>query len=50
MKYRIIGTLFVLSVLAACYLVTQDGSQSEPQSVQDMQSTTDSNIQPLKIN
>lgn len=49
MKARILGTLFVLAVLAALFVVTQESGQSSP-SNQPVAPSNDTGLQPLKIN
>jgi len=49
MKYRIIGTLFLLIVLAALFVVTQEPSNTVPLG-QPTAPYNDTGLQPLKIN
>lgn len=48
MKYRIIGTLFVLAILAALAVLTQDGGNTG-QVNQPVAPQNDTGLQPLKI-
>jgi hypothetical protein len=47
MKFRIIGTLVVLAILGALFVVTQEPSNSMPQPTA---TTNEPAFQPLKIN
>lgn len=49
MKFRILGTLFVLVILAALAVVMQDGGNTEPAN-QPVAPQNDTGLQPLKIN
>ena len=50
MKFRIFGTLFVLAVLAAVFVVTQDPNTGSPNANQPVAPSADTGLQPLKIN
>lgn len=47
MKFRIIGTLVVLAILAGVFVVTQEPTNSGPQPTAPSNDTV---LQPLKIN
>lgn len=49
MKFRIIGTLVVLAILAALAVVTQDGGNTGHVN-QPVAPQNDTGLQPLKIN
>jgi hypothetical protein len=49
MKARILGTLFVLAVLAALFVVTQESGNTGPAN-QPVAPSNDVGLQPLKIN
>jgi hypothetical protein len=48
MKARIFGTIFVLAILGALYIVMNDDSQGHPANV-PQPTTSEPAIQPLKI-
>lgn len=48
MKFRIIGTILVLAILAALFIVTQDPGNQQP--TQQTNVPNDTGLQPLKIN
>lgn len=50
MKFRIFGTLFVLAVLAAVFVLTQDPSAGNSATNQPVAPPADIVFQPLKIN
>lgn len=49
MKARILGTLFVLTILAAVFVLTQDGGNTGNVN-QPVAPQNDTGLQPLKIN
>lgn len=48
MKFRIFGTLFVLTILAGVYALTQDGGNKAP--VPQSPPVSDPGFKPLNIN
>lgn len=49
MKFRVIGTLFVLAILAALFVVTHEPSRQGPVP-QPIAPGTDSGLKPININ
>lgn len=50
MKFRIFGTILVLAILGALYMVTEGQEPQQVNPAQPVAPTNDSGLQPLKIN